>query len=409
MDEELDIIVTGFDVDARLAEAGLVRVFGVDAQRARRFVSELPVVAKRCGSAAVAERYVNALRSIGARIEVQKVAELEAGERTTALGSHSSLPIPAPSVPATLGEAARIARETERAIRRFRLDEGLDQPPSESEPPEVDPANPAIPRAPRVPHDLHRMPNVALPRYSDRPDWILTDPLSQAAEAQAGDSGVRAHADARLPPPPSSVPPPLRNGDGGVVDAEAALEERAPGSIRPSAVGLAHAATASVRPGLGLFSSWPFWQKAPAVERRLRAYWPAVLALVLLVYAGLRLLSGFESPQDRRERGWRRHGIEPGENAAAERWLEAENHAIDGLSRAAARELVQRLIRAGALGVYAVRIRPTAGGQAAAGLVVELPDDAAGRRTISWHAARALGRKKLLHDHGEPYYELTFR
>ena len=54
MDEELDIVVTGFDVSDRLAEAGLTRVFGLNAQQARRFVRDVPFVAKR-------EQYWNAL------------------------------------------------------------------------------------------------------------------------------------------------------------------------------------------------------------------------------------------------------------------------------------------------------------------------------------------------------------
>jgi hypothetical protein len=148
----------------------------------------------------------------------------------------------------------------------------------------------------------------------------------------------------------------------------------------------------------------------PEVRRRLRRFRPATLALLpfllLAVYIGLRWWGAFDSPEQRR---FRRYGIDVGEHAAAERWLEPQNHQIAGLSHQDARDLVQRLSRAGARGMYAVRIRPTGPGETAGGLVVELPSDPERRRTISWHAARALGHKRLLADHGEPYYELTFR
>jgi hypothetical protein len=65
-----------------------------------------------------------------------------------------------------------------------------------------DPLNPAIPRAPLLPHDLHRMANAALPKWS-------TPPSDKAGERQPLASQVdleflREHVDAD--PPPGATP-----------------------------------------------------------------------------------------------------------------------------------------------------------------------------------------------------------
>jgi hypothetical protein len=71
MRQDLDVIVTGFDVDQRQAETGLIRLFGLEPLRAKRFVEQLPVVAKRCTDRAMADRYADALRALGARVDVR--------------------------------------------------------------------------------------------------------------------------------------------------------------------------------------------------------------------------------------------------------------------------------------------------------------------------------------------------
>jgi hypothetical protein len=65
-----------------------------------------------------------------------------------------------------------------------------------------DPLNPAIPRAPLLPHDLHRMANAALPKWSNPPS-------DKAGERQLSASQVdlefrREHVDAD--PPPGATP-----------------------------------------------------------------------------------------------------------------------------------------------------------------------------------------------------------
>jgi hypothetical protein len=409
MDEELDIIVTGFDVDPRQAESGLMNVFGLDAVRARRFVRDLPVVAKRCGNRASADRYVQALRSIGARVEAQPAADGDGHHAVRA--AVSSLPIPAPSVMARLHESLQVERETVRAIRRFRAAEGLEPDDDHPLPLDLDPTNPDIPRAPKVPHDLDKMPNAKLPRVSDRPEWMLTDPLAQGEGSGAdGARTSRPHADARLPPPPSTAPRARAAGGSGAPSGTQPTPE-ARGrkeSVRPSAVGLAHAATASVRPGIGLLSWWQRLDNDTLRRKRLREYWPAAVAVALVGAAALWFSGALETEAGRRERAWRAQGIDPGDYADAAVWLDAPDHELGGLAKADSRELVEGLNRAGARSVYAVWIRKQGQGARAAGLVIELPPQAAERRTILWHVARARGRSELEPDDGGRYYLLTF-
>lgn len=393
MNEELDIIVSGFDVSDRQAEAGLSRVFGLDSKRAHRFVRELPIVAKRCPNQASAERYAHALRSIGARVELRAVATLSPTDATALGPSHSSLPIPAPSVMAQLHESMRVERETRRAIRLFRAAEGLDREDTGAPLAEVDSINPAIPKAPLLPRDLHELPNAALPAYSERPQ--ARNPYADDADQAASVRSPRPHADARLPPPLAGDPP-----------------SRGPGaeSVRRRDVGLAHAATASVRPGLGARSATHAQRRTRQALKSRRLRWAGAILLLLLAGVGVWLSGLLDSADDRRKRAWAEHGIEAGEHAEARAWLENREHGLTGLDPNVARQLVDRLERAGALGVYAVRFRSTPNGRSASALVVELPHGAAARRIILWHSAKARGLDSpLIPDRGERYHLLTWR
>jgi hypothetical protein len=405
MDEELDIIVIAFD-DPRQAEAGLMSVFGLDGARARRFVRELPVVAKRSVNRVSADRYADALRSIGGHVELRPSAWPDGEPAPAAV---SSLPIPAPSMMARLGESLQVERETQRAIERFRAAEGLDL--GDVLPIDRDPHNPDIPRPPAVPRDLAKMPNAKLPKKGGRPGWMLTDPLAQEADgAHESKGSPRPHNDARLPPPPSRGPASraaaatARPGGGGNA------HELRGGAMsgRPSAVGLAHAATASVRPGIGMFS---WWERATAraTQRRLLRLW--LTAVVLAVAAGAYVWStgALDSASARRERALRAQGIEAGELSPAATWLESPDHSIDGIEGPAARELVERLTRAGALSVHAAQIEASGSGQRARGLLIELPEHPAERRTILWHAARTHGPEARVPDEAGRYHLLTFQ
>jgi hypothetical protein len=406
MDEEVDIVVLGFEVSDRLAEAGLTRVFGLNAQQARRFVRDVPLVAKRCLSSVTADRYVSALRSIGARVELRSPGDRSGDVHQT---KHSSLPIPAPSVLAQVTESARIERETARAIARFRANEGLD--PS-APGVEVDPVNPQIPKAPLVPRDLHRMPNARLPQFSDRPDWMLDDPLggpgSEPPEEEI------PHFDADPPPRPSAAPaanaPLAAPAKGTRSSPPAADGESAPASR--AAIGLAHSATASVRPGLGSLSSWrpgaePRAAAAPPRRRSVGRWLAAGVGVIVAVAAaaGFMLL---DRDRKRLADAWRAEGVDPGEFMPAA-WLEEPGHELRGASRAQLSELLTNLTREGAPAVYAVRIQETETGQRADALLIELPPSREARQMILWHAAKSVGLSPpLIPDRGQRIHVLEF-
>jgi hypothetical protein len=134
----------------------------------------------------------------------------------------------------------------------------------------------------------------------------------------------------------------------------------------------------------------------------------ALAALLVVAGTALWISGALETEADRRDKAWRAHGIDAGVSAPALAWLEASDHEVDGLDKPAARDLVERLIRAGARGVHAVRIRASGDAERADGLLVELPAQATERRTILWHAARARGRTALEPDSGGRYHLLTF-
>jgi len=69
MSEQLDIVVTSIDAGASEAAKRLAQAFDLSALEAEQFVRELPRVAKRNATREEAERYVEALKAIGARVE----------------------------------------------------------------------------------------------------------------------------------------------------------------------------------------------------------------------------------------------------------------------------------------------------------------------------------------------------
>jgi len=278
MHETLDIVVTGFKVDEHEAEAGLVRVFKLDPKRAARFVRELPKTAKRGADRRSAERYADALRAIGATVELRPAA---AKNRSEVSPPGASLPVPAgrsASLAHRVHESQRVERATADAIARFRASEGLDSDPTPSD---LDLHNPTIPKTPPIPVDLTRLGNAPLPRMSDPPPWVVTDKQAMVGAGFESVSDSDRPFYAERPPPvdarsnPSTSRPPRYAG---------------PQSISPGAVGMAHSAVASGRPGMSIAAERP-----PAAAEhaggRLRALWP--IALVLLILGALHLLGVF--------------------------------------------------------------------------------------------------------------------
>ena len=67
-----DVVVVGFKLNTPEPPAkGLQRVFGIDEETAKRLVQRLPKAVKRGADPAEAEKFAQALRSIGAKVEVR--------------------------------------------------------------------------------------------------------------------------------------------------------------------------------------------------------------------------------------------------------------------------------------------------------------------------------------------------
>jgi hypothetical protein len=372
MRQDLDVIVTGFDVDQRQAETGLIRLFGLEPLRAKRFVEQLPVVAKRCTDRAMADRYADALRALGARVDVRPHAAAFRDSLTPV--ATTSLPAPAPELAARLRESLRMSRAADSAIARFREQEGL-EPLDELG---FDPYNPAIPKAPPLPSDLSRMPNATLQRPSDRPEWMVADPLSLTPDAQSGVPAALERHDAQ--PPPRGRP----SRDSGMRPRRATPDHAV-------SVGMAHAARASVRPGM---SAPPPANKRADTRRsrRILRSWPILLGALLLAGAGVWRTGVLQNDSDRRRESWRAEGIVAGEHQEMRVFLAKPGRVVQGVDDATLRELLDKLERAGATKLYAIDIEGSGAGQRAGAILVELPKQPDARRTVFFHAAEVQGR-----------------
>lgn len=244
MKEDIDIFIVGLDVPSPRVAQGIARVFGLDTRTAQRFVQNLPRVVRRAASPAIAERYVNALRSVGARVECRP-------SLPPPPNPEPELPAPSNASMADVTKSLEVERATQDAIERFRNAEGIS--PSMDPAMEAGAANPLIPRAPPVPHDMDRMPNAILPRWSARP-MDHTSPYSAAPP--------RAHSDADLPPAfgvkflsdPAPAPeapvraPSVRGGPVGLAPAARDFQRRSspmpPAPVRRSAPSRSPAAPA---------------------------------------------------------------------------------------------------------------------------------------------------------------------
>ncbi|MFI5308054.1 MAG: hypothetical protein ACHQ53_11910 [Polyangiales bacterium] len=258
MEEELDIVVIGWDVDPKRAQAGLARVFGLQARKAELLLHGLPAVAKRSVPRSQADRYVKALRSIGAQVQLERSA---ASRMTPSAAPAKSASLPPPAVDIGTRQTLESERAAAEMVARFRAAEGLDV----EEPPTAEALNPLIPRAPALPHDLSRMPNAST--------GLLSGPPPDG-DGNRDPSMRPRHTDAQLPPPLRLDAP-----ASGELPAEVAAPEWGLGEPMPSqrSVGLAHTATASVRPGVSAASQWATTRPAP----RRRWLWPVAVAIVL--------------------------------------------------------------------------------------------------------------------------------
>lgn len=392
MPADLDVIVTGFDVEQRQAETGMVRLFGLEPLRAKRFVEQLPVVAKRCSDTATAERYAEALRAIGARVDVRPHAA--AFRDSLPPVAATSLPAPAPELTAQLRESLKVSRAADSAIARFREAEGLEPLASELG---FDPYNPSIPRAPAIPHDLARMPNAALQRPSDRPDWMVADPLSLTPDASSGAPPALQppHVDAQRPP-------------RGRPSRDSGMRPRRNTPEPNSAVGMAHAARASVRPGMSAHTP-----TTPAVRlswrRRIVRLWPLALGVLALAAAAAWQAGWLRSDADGRRETWRSEGIVANDHEEVRAFLAKPGHAVRGIGDDALRALLDKLERAGVPSIYAIDITAVGAARHASALLITLPADSAARQTVRFYVAEAQGRGSApTLDRGGHYQVIAF-
>jgi hypothetical protein len=88
--EEFDLYVAGFFPSrGESPEAGLAKIFGIDEKQARALVRSLPRVIKKRVPADQVERYMRALRDIGADVELRRSAL--AAQKVVAIGSGDTL------------------------------------------------------------------------------------------------------------------------------------------------------------------------------------------------------------------------------------------------------------------------------------------------------------------------------
>ncbi|MFO0694943.1 MAG: ribosomal protein L7/L12 [Polyangiales bacterium] len=140
MDDRYDVWLVSFDGGRGSAVQGLVRVFGVGADRAEQLLAALPHVVKHGVSRDEADRMKAALEGIGAHVEVH-LARPRARAATA--------PVEAPPKPAAKDLSAD-------AIAGAGLDVGQDHEPLSSLPaPPAAKTDVQVPRAPAVPRAIH--------------------------------------------------------------------------------------------------------------------------------------------------------------------------------------------------------------------------------------------------------------
>lgn len=317
--DQFDVYVAGFEVDEARAIKGMMRTFGLGEPAARIFVQSVPRMAKRKVTEAAAQKYTQALRSLGAIVDCRPSED-------------SMRPAPGlPSLPAPVGSPT--PRRTATSV-----------PPAPM---------PPIPRAPRLPEGL--APRMA---SSEFPADLAPGPAIELMRASAAPSQ-------RVSPIPGA-----RSSSG------------------PAHVGLSHSFTPE-RPGSSL---------APLIGQRTASGMPwyasrwslgfVAVAVALAIHTANQR-GMFSLPKDALETAWARAGIDPGVHEDARTFFARKDSRFVGRGEQDVTELLDGLERAGAKRLWAIEISERDGMREASTLLVELPGDAAGRRTIFFQHARS--------------------
>jgi hypothetical protein len=151
-----------------------------------------------------------------------------------------------------------------------------------------DPLNPTFPRAPLLPHDLHRMANAALPKWSNPPNDKSGD--RQLLTSQADFELFREHVDAD--PPPGTTP---STYDSATRAPHASIPHPSPLNQANSEIARKREVPAPAPPGRGARSGGggaaPVVASPEATLGRSAGSWGArwliVLAVVIVTAGGL--------------------------------------------------------------------------------------------------------------------------
>lgn len=358
---QLDIHVVGFEKPTDEVVAGLQRHFGLPRSAAVRFVSSVPRVARHCAGYAEAKAYEQALRAVGAVVQLRPAVSLAPAQDYEV-----------PSLP-----APPMARSKQP---------GYDSSATLAE---------RIPRAPAVPAEAwHKPPTDGFDELGNplgapavvRDDQALTgeffsdNPMSSAPAAV---SSAREDLRYQLRDSMSVGPQAAASSAGSPAYVSEAASGRA--GVTSGVRTLPPSSDIRPRKGLGLLG-----------------------VLIALTFAALGLwyfrVASSEGAQ--LERQAEHAGLELGEHEPAAAFL--ARGSIAGLSNERARDLVSAAKITGARAVQAIQISSTGDTDVANALLVELPDDLEKRSALLWLQARAANSDtRLSDDHGQRFLVIT--
>lgn len=378
--EHVDVVILSFSGERAPSVAGLQRTFGLDEPRAGAIVDGVPRTVKRSATLAEADRYVRALESFGAVVQCQPTTTTRAET-----GAQASASLPPPSL-------QDVEHETKAAVERWRDSERPKAPPTSELMPE-------IPRAARLPSNLESIPDTRPAGESIRPEWMMD------ADEESKETQRRSMRPDRAPSDGLELGAAPTDGTGTAPADEPFVVNRT--NPPASRVGITDASalqrTSRVRSDPPPAS--PLWLRMFR-SRTVRM----ALAAGLLAYVAFKLPALLDDPADNRRARWSEAGIEVAEHAEAQQWLTQSGHGLATLDAASGKGLIEGLMRAGAVSVFATRIHPGADGESlvADALVVELPRDPERRRTVLWQTARAQGRQASVQDdHSQQFQQIV--
>lgn len=380
--ELFDVHVLGFEVSEERATHSLMQVFGLSEASARIFVHSVPRIGKRRVPKETAERYIRALHAVGAMVEC-RIATPSAADATPTAAS-----LPAPTLSNFPGVRPHIMQDSFGVMA----------------PVQYSPHMPEIPKAPRIPADLHAIrarkgPDSLAPHWrpTDGSDMRLSSP--RAPFPSLNDSELQS-------PNPDALMIPSNAGNAASPVAVAMADPQlGPVIAARAAEGAAFDKgnrLSSPKPGSPLPDPETPWYAQPTYQ--------LILACGIIGTMTIAASSGmFETNASRLAREFQRAGVEAGNYERAINFMSAGDSRFDGLSKEAARKLLDELLTAGAVEAWVIGIAPKDGARSAHVLLVELPDDAGKRKKVfDTHAQRAKSARAPSSDRGQRFLSLTF-